>query len=282
MLRALIVSGLLLMTVGFGAAGWQYWSNRPASAAGPEASAQPSLVAPGQAGWLVSPTGGLIPREDVRSYLAQERFVSGRIATVVHTAPLTALLAEGDSLPAEPYLQVFADIRAPRLAEGLCPVLLSGIAEDCALHSARVVPGSVDPVRGTARFQIDLAYRLKPEEEALPDLGDRVFETETLGIGQPIEPSADGAAEAAIEEGAGAAAPLDATVTEALATVIASGLAACGTDDDRQACRIMGLSVDWAPGSATTGQARIGWLSPLPAGLFQAPSLDPVPEAPQG
>lgn len=274
MLRALIISGLLLMSVGFGAAGWQYWSNLPGTTAGQDAAAQSAAAGPAQGGWLVSPTGGLIPREDVRSYLAQERFVAGRIATVLHTAPLTALLAEGDSLPAEPYLQVFADIRAPRMAEGLCPILLAGIAQDCALHSARVVPGSVDLVRGTARFQIDLAYRLKPEEEALPDLGDRVFQTETLAIGA----AAEGEADAAIAE---ALPTTDATVTDALTTVIAAGVSACG-EDDRQGCRIMGLSVDWAPNTPTVGQARIGWLSRLPEGVFQAPSLDPAPEAPQG
>ena len=282
MLRVLIGSGLLLMAVGFGAAGWQYWTNLPAMPADQDLAADAGDVSPGQSGWLVSPTGGLIAAEDMRGYLAQDRLVEGRIATVIHTAPLTALLAEGDSLPTEPYLQVFADIRAPRMAEGLCAALLGTIAQDCAMHSARVVPGSVDPAGGTARFRIDLAYRLKPEEEALPNLGERVFQTETLGIGGAAETTAEETPVAESAEVPAEVAAVDATAADAVTAVIAAALEACTAGDDRQACRIMSLSVDWAPGNPTAGQARIGWLSSLPEGMFPAPSLDPTPADPQG
>lgn len=288
MLRLLIGTGVVLMAVGFGAAGWQYWSSLPAAPAAQDAAAQPADAALGQGGWLVSPTGGLIPREDVRGYLAQDRLVPGRSVTVIHTAPLTALLAEGQTLPAQPYLQVFADIRAPRMAEGLCPALLASIAQDCAVHSARVVPDSVDPVRGTARFAIELAYRLKPEADPLPDLGTRVFQSELLTIGtDPDAPAvatpaedADAAAEDAAPD---AVNPLvAASAAEALTALVTTVVQTCLDADDRQACRIMALSLDWAPGAPAFGQARIGWLAPLPEGMIPAPSLDPAPEAPQG
>ena len=60
MLRVLIGTGLLLMAVGFGAAGWQYWQTLPT--AEPAAAAETPLVAPEKAplrqSWLISPTGG--------------------------------------------------------------------------------------------------------------------------------------------------------------------------------------------------------------------------------
>ncbi len=290
MLRVLIGSGLLLMAVGFGAAGWQYLSNLPAQPAGQDLAAQAGVLPSGQTGWLVSPTGGLIPAEDVHGYLAQDRLVPGRVATIVQTAPLTDLLGEGDSLPAEPYLQVFADIRAARLADALCPALLASVAQDCAVQSARVVPGSVDPVRGTARFQIDLAFRLKPEAAALPDLGERVFQTETLAIGVTAASAEAEAEDPPLEEAPAeqtaadsvAPAPQDATAAAALTTIFSAAQAACAADDNRETCRIMSLSLDWAPGSPTTGQARIGWLSGLPEGMYPAPSLDPAAAEPQG
>jgi hypothetical protein len=287
MLRLLIGTGLALMVVGFGAAGWQYWASLPAAPVTQDALAQPADAALAQGGWLVSPTGGLIPRDDVRAYLAQDRLVPGRSVTVTHTAPLTALLAEGQTLPAQPYLQVFADIRAPRMAEGLCEVLLASVAQDCAVHSARVVPDSVDPVRGTARFRIELAFRLKPEADPLPDLGARVFQSEILAIGD--DPTAvtvpEEATEAAEDDAAPAevANPLDAaSVTDALAALAATVVQACSAADDRQACRILSLSLDWAADAPAFGQGRVGWLEPLPEGMIPAPSLDPAPEAPQG
>lgn len=208
---------------------------------------------------MISTTGGMVPRDDVRAYLTQDRFVPGRIATVVRSAPLTSLLAEGEELPAAPFLQVFADIRAPRLAEDLCPVLLASIAQDCAVHTARVVEGSVDAVQGMARFRIELAYSLKPDESELPDLAAHVF------VPQPF----------AWEVEAGA--PELATVDTALTALIAATQAACTAEDAGEACRVLSLSLDWAPGAVAAAEARIGWLSPLPDGIFKAPSLDPAP-----
>ena len=259
MLRFLIGSGLTLMALGFGAAGWQYWQSLPAAPA-PQETAQASAPVPMQEqGWLISATGGLVPRDDVRAYLTQDRFVAGRIATVVRSAPLTALLTDGETLPAAPYLQVFADIRAPKMAEDLCPALQALIAQDCAVHSARVVEGSVDAVRGTARFRIELAYNLKPDEAGLPDLAAHVF------VPQPMIWEVE------------AGDPALATVNAALTALIGVAQAACAAEDVGQACRILGLSLDWAPGMPVAAEARVGWLSPLPEGIFAVPSLDPAP-----
>ncbi len=260
MLRFLIGTGVLLMAVGFGAAGWQYWQSMPAAPDPQEVAVPQGPVAVARPEWLISATGGLVPPDDVRAYLTQDRFVPGRMATIIRTAPLTALLTEGETLPELPYLQVFADIRATRLAEGLCPVLLSQIAQDCALHAARVVDGSVDAVRGTARFRIELAYRLKPDAADLPDLAAHVF------VPQPVVWQAP------------AGTPALGTAETALAAVIDAALAGCADAAAGQSCRILGLSLNWAPGTPVTAQARIGWLSPLPDGMFPAPSLDPAPE----
>lgn len=264
MLRFLIGAGLLLMTLGFGAAGWQYWQGLPATPV-PQEAAEASVPAPvpvpvQDQGWMISATGGLVPRDDVRAYLSQDRFVPGRMATVVRSAPLTTLLADGERLPAAPFLSAFADIRAPKLAEDLCPVLLASIAQDCAVHAARVVDGSVDPVQGMARFRIELAYTLKPEEAALPDLATHVF------VPQPVVWDVE------------AGAPDLATVETALAGLIGAALAACAAEDAGEACRVLGLSLNWAPGTPVAAEARTGWLVPLPEGVLAAPSLDPAPE----
>ena len=257
MLRLLIGSGLLLMAVGFGAAGVQYWRGLPADTSSPDTSDAGTAALQT---WLVTPTGALVSRDDLRAYLTQDRFVPGRMATVVLTAPLTSLLAEGESLPATPFLQVFADIRAPMLAGELCPVLRTAFTQGCAVHSARVVDGSVDVARGTARFEVELAYRQAPEPEALPDLATHVFASRTI----------DWQAEAGSPEAA--------TADTALAAVAQAGLAACTVAETAPACRIMALTLDWAPGIAATGQARVGWLAPIPDGMIIAPSLTPTPE----
>ncbi len=249
MLRFLIGAGLLLMALGFGAAGWQYFQGEVAAPDLQEAAEAAGPAPVSEQGWLISATGSFVPREDVRAYLTQDRFVPGRIATVVSSAPLTALLADGETLPAAPFLQVFSDIRAPMVAEGLCPVLLGLIAQDCAVHAARVVEGSVDPVRGTARFRIDLAYSLKTDAAEVPDLAAHVF------IPQPVT-----------------------WVETALTGLIEATQAACAAEEAGQACRILSLSLDWAPASPVAAGARVGWLAPLPEGILPAPSLDPAPE----
>lgn len=254
MLRLLIGTGLLLMAVGFGAAGWQYWrgpSLGDAAAAGQSARG-------GAAGLrLTSASGTLVPNADSLAYLAQDRFVPGRSVVVNITAPLAALLAGGEKLPDEPYLEVLADIRAPRLAQTLCPVLTDRAAQVCALHSARVVPGSVNKAAGTATFRLELAFRLKPEAEPLPDLATRVLEERRLDLGgSDADP---------------------ATVEAALGAVLDASAAACAERAVAEHCRLLDLSLDWAPGRSPLASARIAWLRPLPEGMFPAPPLGSPP-----
>jgi hypothetical protein len=271
MLRLLIGTGLLLMVVGFGAAGWQYWQGlpaspdsvaiapdgSPASQDAPEAPAEPSQ------NWLISPTGGLVPRANVRAFLAQDRLVPDRTVTVTLTAPLSALLTEGEMLPTQPFLQVFADIRAPQVARALCPVLTDSIAAACAVDSARALEDSVDPARGTARFRVDLAYRLKPSEGDLPDLGAHILNVDLLAPGL-----------AAQTDAAPPAAP--ASAETALAAALAEATAACADPARALGCRLLRLSLDWQPGAPLSYRAELGWLAPLPEGMFPAPPIPPL------
>ncbi len=262
MLRILIGTGVLLMTVGFGAAGWQYWKTmpRPAPAdavATDDLAADPVPVPAGQ-NWLISPTGGLIPQADVRAYLAQDRFVPDRTLRVVRQARLTDLLAEGEKLPEPAFLQVLADIRAPRVAEGLCAVLVDTVAQDCAVNAAHVVEDSVDPAAGTASFSLDLVYRLKAEDGELPDLAAHVMRSDLVRL--DLDAGADGTASP------------DAALEALLATVAT----ACTAEGIGQACRPVRLSVDWSPGRPVRAAAEIAWLDPLPKGMFVAPPLDPA------
>ncbi|WP_137110652.1 hypothetical protein [Rhodobacter sp. SY28-1] len=265
MLRLLIGTGVLLMAVGFGAAGWQYWQTLPpaepgaAVAAVESAAAQPSLPAVTRQSWLMSPTGDVIPQDEVRAYLAQERFAPSRTVLVTQQASLTELLAEGETLPEEDYLQVLADIRAPRVAEGLCAVLVQAFASDCAVHSARVVDGSVDPVAGTAEFRLELVYRLPEPPEELPDLAAHVFQTAVVELPQDE------------------AAPLTPTADAALGAALAAVTGACAAETVGDLCRMQRLTLDWTPGEPPRAQAVIGWLDPLPDGMFVAPPLTTAP-----
>lgn len=265
MLRLLIGTGVLLMAVGFGAAGWQYWQSLPptervAAAAAVEVSAaQPAVPEATRQSWLISPTGDLIPQEEVQAYLAQERFVPTRTVLVTRQASLSDLLAEGETLPEDDYLQVLADIRAPRVAEGLCAVLIQAMAADCAVHAARVVKDSVDPVAGTALFRLELVYRLPEAAEELPDLAARVFRSAV------VEPTQ--------EPGAPTAASADAALEAALAAVAE----ACAAETVGDLCRMQRLSLDWTPGQPQRARAEIGWLDPLPSGMFVAPPLTTAP-----
>jgi hypothetical protein len=271
MLKVLIGTGVLLMAVGFGAAGWQYWQTMPraeaAAESGAEASPAGMVEAPApevpadvpaapRQGWLISPTGGLIPQDDVRAFLAQDRFVEGRILKVTRQATLASLLAEGEKLPEPPFLQVLADIRAPKVAEGLCAVLTQSIAQDCAVHSARVVEDSVDPAAGTARFRLELAYRLKDSGTDLPDLAAHVLQTDIVRLD--------------LDAGAEGTASPDAALEAALAAVAA----ACDAETVGEACRLQRLDLDWTPGQKVSARAKIAWLDPLPKGMFVAPPLD--------
>jgi hypothetical protein len=260
MLRVLIGSGVLLMAVGFGAAGWQYWKTMPNAEAAPAVAEAGPEAAPAPAkaiqGWLISPTGGLIPQDDVRAYLAQDRFVPGRTLRVVRQASLASLLAEGEKLPDPAFLQVLADIRAPRVAEGLCAVLIQSIAEDCAVNAARVVEDSVDPAAGTAMFGLELVYRLKDTGAELPDLAAHVLKSDIVRL--------------ELDAGAEGTASPDAALQAALAAITT----ACEADGVGEACRPMRVDLDWAPGRSVSARAEIAWLDPLPKGMFVAPPLD--------
>ena len=268
MLRLMIGTGVLLMTVGFGAAGWQYWQSlptSPAAEAGVEAASQGAAVA-GDASdndplsqrqsWLISPTGGLVQQDEVRAYLAQERFVPDRRVVVVRQANLSDLLAEGEKLPEPAFLEVLADIRAPKVAEGLCGVLLETVAQDCALNAARVVENSIDQADGTAEFQLELVFRLRDDGVELPDLAAHVFTTESVTL--LIEPGAEGSESA----------------ETALRAILDELALSCAGEAVGEICRPLALSVRWTPGEAVRGTGRIGWLAPLPEGMFVAPPLE--------
>ncbi|MFN4202051.1 MAG: hypothetical protein ACK4GM_03240 [Tabrizicola sp.] len=264
MLRLLIGTGVLLMAVGFGAAGWQYWqtmpkveaavADAPAPQAGTPATAAPP---PPRQTWLISPSGGLVPQDDVRAYLAQERFAERRRVTVTRQARLTDLLVEGETLPQPEYLQVLADIRAPMVAEGLCEVLVQSLATDCAVDAARVVEGSVDPVAGTAQFRLELVYRL-PDTEDLPDLGAHVLRSDSVAL--TLEAGAEGSASAG----------------SALAAALSAATGACAARADARICRVVQVALDWAPDQPVRARAQIAWLAPLPKGMFIAPPLGPA------
>ena len=266
MLRFLITTGVTLMLLGFGAAGWQYWQSLPDAPAGaviepgtpPPASAARAAAALPQS-WPISPTGGAVAIADVRAFLDQDRSDPARSAVITLTANLTALLTEGEVMPDPIFSEVFADIRAPLLAEGLCPVLTKGIARLCVVHSARAVPGSVDPARGTARFRIELFYGLGPDTDPLPDLALHVLDQVPVTL--------------APETAAG-----HASVEAALAALIDTATTACPAEDDGQACRVLRLSLDWAPGQTASGQAEVSWLRPLPKSLRAAPIIEPAPK----
>jgi hypothetical protein len=258
MLRLLIGTGLLLMVVGFGAAGWQYWQGQSGPA--PVAAAAPVAEAPPQA-WLLTSSGALVDRADLRAFLLQDRLVRERLVELEVTAPLSALVSDGETLPEPAFLPVFADVRAPRIARPLCPVMTDGFAAACAVHSARAVPDSVDPVRGTARFRIALAFRAGLAAGALPDLTTHVLHIDRL------EPAAEVAVVTPV-----------ASAEAALATALAAASAYCSVPERAAGCRLLRLSVDWAPGTTGSYRAEIGWLSPLPEGMFPAPDLTSQPE----
>jgi hypothetical protein len=254
-LRLLIGTGLLLMFVGFGAAGWQYWQSLPSSVASTEPAAAPALPAAEQR-WLMSPTGGVVPQDETRAFLEQGRFVPSRTVEVIRQADLAALLEKGETLPAAEYHEVLADIRAPRVADGLCDVLTKTIASDCAVNSARVIEDSVDHSAGTAMFRLELVYRVKVDVTELPDLAAQVLRTDTVQL------------------------DLDAGVegTESAGAALAAAVAAACVDDEgaKPFCRLMSLKLAWKPDSPISIQARIAWLEALPNGMYMAPPLEPA------
>jgi hypothetical protein len=259
MIRLVITLGLLLMLAGFGAAGFQYWEKmqKTAETAAPEAEPAAEVVPAlpkSQQTWLISPTGGLAPRDDVRAYLAQDRYVKTRAVEITRTALLSDLLLEGETLPEAPYLEVLADIRAPIIGERLCAAL-SALAADCALHAARVVKGSVDPVAGKARFRFDLVYRLKTSDDDLPDLAAHALNTDKFEINLAEDTEAPR------------------TVEEFTRLAIDSALQSCDAIENAKACRIMKLNITWYESGTGAARAEIGWMSPLPKGILPAPPL---------
>jgi hypothetical protein len=251
-LKVVIWLGVLLMLAGFGAAGLQYWQGLPrAVVAEGGAEGDPGIVGPPQT-WLISPTGGPVPRDDVRAYLVQDRFVQSRVVEITRTVALEDLLADGERLPERPYLQVLADIRAPMAAEGACSALLERLAADCAVQTARAVEASVDPIAGTARVRTALVYTLKPEEEALPDLSARTFETKVITLS--FDAQTEGAA----------------TVDDLLRSAIAAANTGC---DGAEGCRVLRMGITWEGNGAGTARVEVGVLAPLPKGMFPAPPL---------
>lgn len=257
MLRLLIGTGLLLMAVGFGAAGWQYWQSMPVAETVEMPETAPEAPVTRQS-WLIAPSGGLVAQRDVRAYLVQERFVPDRTVEITLQARLEDLLVEDEKLPDATFLQVLADIRAPKVAEGLCDVLRQANAADCAVNSARVVEDSIDMAAGTARFRVELVYRMNDEGSELPDLAAHVFRTEVLRL--------------APEAGAQGTADARAALTVAMTAVSE----ACAAEGVGQICRPLRLGLDWTPGQPVVVGAEIGWLEPLPKGMFVAPPLEPA------
>jgi hypothetical protein len=258
MLRLLIGTGALLMAVGFGAAGWQYWQGLAHSST--VANAPDDATANSDARvWMISPTGGIVPERDARSYLVHDRLVPDRMARLIVTAPLGSLLVPGEKLPAPPYLEVLADIRAPLIARTLCPILTADLARTCVVHAARVIPGSVDAVRDEARFSIELAYRQNVDGVELPDLAAHVLRTERITPDPAVL-------------------PLPASVEAALAELAAAVRAGCSAEERAGTCRILDIEMDWAPGAAPVAGARIAWLTPLPDGFSTLAAIQPAPE----
>jgi hypothetical protein len=255
MLRLLIGTGLLLMAVGFGAAGWQYWQGLPVTASSETrvAPRDPDTLV-----WLISPTGAIVPDQDGRAYLVQDRLVPERMARVTFTSRLDALLLQGETLPEAPYLEVLADIRAPRLGQTLCPILTAELAATCTVHSARVVPGSVNALRGEARFVLDLAYRQDLAGAELPDLAVHVLQSEEV-VPDPAVLPPPGSVEAAFSE------------------LVTAAIAACAGEERSATCRVLGLALDWAPGASRQAEARIAWLAPLPDGMSSLPPAGSLP-----
>ncbi len=259
MLRLLIGTGALLMLVGFGAAGWQYWQGIPVEGIRSPAAADPDGRAALPEVRLVTSTGAIAPEADSRAYLMQDRLVPERVVRINTTASLDKLLLPGEKLPAAPYLEVLADIRAPMLAQDLCPILTETLARSCLVDRARVIAGSVDTLRGEARFEVTLAYRQDVDGADLPDLAAHVLRTEI------VSPDF-------------AATPVPAGIGIVLAGMVDASLAVCAAEEVAPTCRVIGIAVDWTPGGQPWAQARIAWLAPLPEGMFTAPPIAPQPK----
>ena len=260
MLKVVVGLGLLLMLAGFGMAGWQaLQTGQPAAdlaaIAPPDIQPKPAAPPAPVISWLITPDGSPASRADLRAYLLQDRFVESRTVVIIRTAQLGDLLADGENLPDNAYLEVLSDIRAPKIAGQACEVLLATLAAECAVNSARVVPGSVEPATGKAQFRLELVYSLKPTETELPDLSRHALSSETLNIA--IDP-ASGRADSA--EGL-------------LRAAAEAAIAACGETARQKACRVLRLDLIWRGKGAGVARAEVGWLIPLPTGMFPVAPL---------
>ncbi|MGB4826748.1 MAG: hypothetical protein WBP18_05645, partial [Paracoccaceae bacterium] len=257
LLRIVLFLGLGLVLAGFGAAGWQYWQSLPAAsdvvvveepaaeegAAPPEqAEATPDevVIEPGQ-NWLISETGGLVPRRDVRVFLQQSKFVKDRRLTFRLRAPLSALLSPGEALPDKIYQEAFAEVRASAVAKDLCVPLLNGLAEQCALASAQMDDDSYDPATETAVFRLVLVYTLKPGADPLPDLGTRSLRIDTMDVDLTRSKSPQALLEKAVAQ---------------------AGYACV----EGFHCRLMNMDLSWDSPDRASGRMTFGGLIPLPEG----------------
>lgn len=278
LLRVVLFLGVGLVLAAFGAAGWQYYQGLPATSAAPaavaaadvevieEAPAEDADAAaeatdtaeadmaeaedvadPGQS-WMISDSGGLVSRRVARNYLAQDKFVKDRTLNFSLRLPLTQLLSAGEALPADPYRQAFAEVRAAGAAAGFCEIMQAAWAKECRVTSADLQKESYDPATMTAMFRVEIAFTLKPAAEPLPDLGTRAL---SQAVWQVQLPKTD-------------------TPQQLLANAVDGVAYACIAGSH---CRVMGMNLVWEDKSRAHGNVTFGALMPLPKGVFPAPSL---------
>lgn len=285
LVRIVLFLGLSLILFAGGAVGWQYWQGL---AGGDTAAAPPATPAPATSGdpaatsgapvlgligqiepvsapaqnWLISPGGELVDCRSLRQWLRQDSLVEGREIHLSFTAPMADLLSPGEALPAPVYRQVFADIRAPVLARGLCEIVVKdGSVAACAFHSARVPDGGVSEDGATVEVSVSLAYALTAEAEPLPDLAAHVLHEDYLYL-----------------PGSGPEAFSAATPQELVAVALAELPKAC-PQEAASHCRLLGMNLRWKGPGNVDATGRIAWLAPMPQGMYPAPPLEAAPEA---
>ncbi|VDC30050.1 hypothetical protein [Pseudogemmobacter humi] len=273
LVRIILILGVALMLFAGGAAGWQYWQQNfaapeLAAATGtavqetppetlPDAAGAPTAETPAQT-WLISLTGELVDTETVTAFLLQDRFVEDRVFRISMRVPMTAFLAEGETLPDPVYRPVFADIRAPRLVAGMCGMLLDAWAGSCRMGEAGVRGESYDPETETVELELRLYYTQKPGEVPLPDLKSHVMQQDWLNV----------AARLGKQELEGADA------MELAAATIRAAAGICAEVEARgQACRILKMSMQWDSPEDFTGQVTWAWMEPMPKGMYPAAPL---------
>lgn len=253
---ALVMVGLAVLLL---VAGWNFWPNGVVTpTGGPSAGRAGAALAEQPGTFLVSPTGGAVPAMDAEAYLLQDRPTPGRALTVTMTASLETLLQEGEVLPDPLFQEVMADIRAPILAESLCPILSASLAHRCSVASARVEKGSLDPLTKTAVFRLDIRYSQPSDPDDLPDLARHVLRTTRVDLPETVETAT--------------------SVESVLQALVSVAEAACAAEGAGLACRVLRIELDHGPGGAARGQAVIGALFPLPDWMRTAPELLPAPK----